>query len=51
MPTAATTGPMSRLPTPTVPPKPIIQSAMTRPRTFSRRRDCSVVFSAVMNAK
>jgi len=43
--------PTSRLPIPTVPPKPIIQSAMTRPRTFSASRAWSVVFSAVMNAK
>ena len=49
IPTAATTGPISRLPTPTVPPNPIIHSAMTRPRTFSRRRDCSVVFSDVID--
>ncbi len=51
MPTAATTGPMRRLPIPTVPPKPIIHSAMTLPRTFSCRPACRVVFSAVMNAK
>ncbi len=51
MPTASTTGPMMRFPTPTVPPKPIIHSAMTRPRTFSCTRACSVVLRAVMNAK
>ncbi len=36
---------------PTVPPNPIIHKAMTRPRTFSCTWACSVVFSAVMNAK
>ena len=51
MPTASTTGPMSRFPMPTVPPKPIIHSAMTRPRTFSCTRACRVVFNAVMKAK
>ena len=51
MPTVATNGPTSRLPTATVPPKPMIHSAMTRPRTASSSRACSVVFSAVMKAK
>ena len=40
MPTAVTTGPMSRLPRPTVPPNPIIHRASTRPRTFSCSRAC-----------
>jgi hypothetical protein len=51
MPTASTTGPDEQVAQPTVPPKPIIHSAMTRPRTFSWTRACSVVFSAVMKAK
>ena len=42
---------MMRLPSATVPPNPMIHSAMTGPRTASLRRVCRAVLSAVMKAK
>ena len=43
--------PAIRLPIGTVPPKPMIHSAMTRPRSWSSRRCWSTVDSDVMTAK
>ena len=48
---ASMRGPAMRLPMGTVPPKPMIQSAMTRPRLASSRRCWSTVDSDVITAK
>ena len=48
---ASMSGPAMRLPMGTVPPKPMIHSAMTRPRLASSSRCWSTVDSEVMTAK
>ena len=48
---ASISGPATRFPTGTVPPKAIIHSAITRPRSFPARCSCSTVDSAVTVAK
>jgi hypothetical protein len=44
-------GPATRLPMGTVPPKPMIHSAITRPRSWSARCCCRIVDNDVMSPK
>jgi hypothetical protein len=48
---ASATGPATRRPMGTVPPKPMSHSDMTRPRTESGRWACRTVLSDVMEPK
>ena len=51
IPTCSMAQPPSRPPKGTVPPKPMIQSAITLPRTASSRSCCKTVESDVITAK